>query len=293
MTILPLDGVRVIDFTQVMLGPCCTQVLADYGAEVIKIEKEKIGDLSRWSLGSDPDGLNNPVFCSLNRNKKSIVVDLRTSQGRALARTIAEQADVLIENSRPGAMERLGLGYEALRAVNPRLIYCSITGFGQSGPYSERPGYDTVGQATSGLLSLLTDLDAPKPMGVSLSDHLGGLFGCYGVLAALAARERTGRGQHVDTSLLRSSLSFLAENVSRFVNEGGRPPTRATRTHSAQVYAFRDACWYDWDVQIRSMERLARERFEWILPGHGRRCHFTADEMAEQMRRCVAWMKTR
>jgi formyl-CoA transferase len=243
-----LEGVLVRERASYVAGPYAGGLLADLGAEVVKLETPPHGDPYRgWGRGN-----YSTVFCSLNRNKKSIVVDLRTPNGRALAQRIAEQADVLIENSRPGAMERLGLGYESLRQVNPRLVYCSITGFGQSGPYSDRPGYDTVGQAASGLLSLLTNLEAPQPMGVSLSDHLGGLFGCYGILAALAARERTGRGQLVDTSLLRASLSFLSENVTRFVNEGGKSPTRATRTHSAQVYAFRDAEGWPFVIHLSS-----------------------------------------
>ncbi|NEK55751.1 CoA transferase, partial [Rhizobium leguminosarum] len=140
MTILPLDGIRVIDFTQVMLGPSCTQVLADYGAEVIKIEKVRIGDLSRWSLGSDPDGLNNPVFCSLNRNKKSLALDLKQPEARETVLTLLETADVVVNNFRPGVMERMGFGFEDLKKINRKLIYAVGTGFGLTGPYQHKGG---------------------------------------------------------------------------------------------------------------------------------------------------------
>jgi formyl-CoA transferase len=135
-------------------------------------------------------------------------------------------------------LERSGLGYDDLRDANPRLIYCAITGFGAEGPYRDYPGYDTVGQGMSGLLSLLTEMNDPKPMGISLSDHLAGIFACYGVLAALFARERTGRGQLVETSLLESTVAFLAENAANFFEGSGKPPSRATRTHQAQVFTF-------------------------------------------------------
>src|SRR5262249_10630660 len=146
-------------------------------------------------------------------------------------------ADVLIENFRTGTMERLGLGYDDTARANPGLVWCSITGFGTSGPYAARPGYDTVGQALSGLLSLLTDLDHPRPMGISLSDHLAGMVACNGILGALVARGRTGKGQRVDTSLLEASVSFCGENAARFF-ESRKVPDRAARTHQAQVYAF-------------------------------------------------------
>jgi formyl-CoA transferase len=144
---------------------------------------------------------------------------------------------VVIENYRSGTMERLGLGYDTLSAHHPRLIYCAITGFGSDGPYAERPGYDTVGQAMSGLLSLLTDLDDPRPMGISLSDHLSGMVACNGIIAALYARTQSGRGQRVDTSLLEATLAFCGENAANYF-ENGKTPSRATRTHRAQVYAF-------------------------------------------------------
>jgi formyl-CoA transferase len=152
---------------------------------------------------------------------------------------LAETADVMIDNYRCGVLDRMGLGYDTLSARNPRLIHCSITGFGPSGPYRDWPGYDTVGQAMSGLLSLLTELDDPKPMGYSLADHLGGATAFQGIMAALFARERTGKGQRVQTSLLEAAIAFIGENASRFFHDGNAPD-RARRTHIAQVYAVVD-----------------------------------------------------
>jgi crotonobetainyl-CoA:carnitine CoA-transferase CaiB-like acyl-CoA transferase len=209
-------------------------LLGDLGATVIKIEGPNGGDPFRgWGRVE-----YSATFGSLNRNKRSVILDLKEPRGIGALRDLIARADVLIENFRPGTMERMGIGYEQVRSLNERLVYCSVTGFGSDGPYRDFPGYDTVGQAMSGLLSLLTEMDDPKPMGISLSDHLAGIFACYGILAALIARERTGRGQHVETSLLESSIAFLAENAANYFEGGGPPPTRATRTHQAQVFAF-------------------------------------------------------
>ena len=231
-----LDGITVLEFANYVSGPYAGMMLSDLGAEVIKIEAPDGGDPFRGWGAADYSA----TFGSVNRNKKSVVLDLKTPEGVEAARALAADADVLIENFRVGTMDRLGLGYDALRGRNPRLIYASITGFGPSGPYAERAGYDTVGQAMSGLLSVLTDLTRPQPMGISLSDHLTGMMAAYGILGALMARERTGRGQRVDTSLLSATIAFLGENAARFF-ETGKRPSRATRTHSAQVYAFVDA----------------------------------------------------
>lgn len=230
-----LAGVRVVELTSYVSGPYAGMMLADFGAEVVKIEQPPDGDPFRgWGASGD-----NPFFMSVNRNKKSVVLDLKDPQGVAQARALIDRADVLVENFRSGALDRLGLGYEALRKSNPRLIYCSITGFGDHGPYAQKPGYDTIGQAMGGLLSLLTDMNDPKPMGISLSDHLAGMVACNGILAALYAREKTGKGQKVDTSLLESTVSFVGENAAQFF-ETKKAPSRATRTHSASVFAFVD-----------------------------------------------------
>jgi formyl-CoA transferase len=229
-----LNGIRVVELASYVTGPYAAALLADLGADVVKVEDPSTGDPFR---GWGEDGYS-PTFRSVNRNKRSLAVDLKTELGRAAAGRLVETADVLIENFRPGVADRLGIGYAETSRRNPRLVYCSITGFGSDGPYRDRPGYDTVGQATSGLLSLLTDLDDPRPMGISLADHLAGVFACYGVLAALVARERTGEGQLVETSLLQATIAFLGENAARYL-DSGQVPDRESRTRLAQVYAFR------------------------------------------------------
>ena len=227
-----LDGVRVIEFANYVSGPYAGMMLGDLGAEVIKVEMPGQGDPFRaWGTATF-----SPTFESLNRNKKSVEIDLKSAAGCELAARLTDTADVLIENFRPGVMQRMGLDWPALSARNKRLVYCTITGFGDDGPYRDRPGYDTIGQAMSGLLSLLTELDAPKPMGYSLGDHLGGAAAYQGILAALFARERSGRGQHVSTSLLESCLAFVGENASRFFHDK-KVPGRKDRTRIAQVYA--------------------------------------------------------
>ena len=228
-----LEGVRVVEFANYVSGPYAGMLLGDMGADIIKVEEPLKGDPFRgWGRVE-----YSPTFGSVNRNKKSVTLDLKSDQGKSDARALILAADVVIENFRVGTMERLGLGYDQFREVNPGLIWCSITGYGSDGPYAMRPGYDTVGQASSGLLSLLTDIADPKPMGISLSDHLGGMNAANGILGAIIARGRTGRGQRVETSLLEATLSFCGENAARFF-ENGRVPSRATRTHQAQVYAF-------------------------------------------------------
>jgi crotonobetainyl-CoA:carnitine CoA-transferase CaiB-like acyl-CoA transferase len=231
---LPLDGFRVVEVASYVTGPYAASLLADMGADVIKVEPPGQGDPFRsWGeMGIAP------TFRGVNYSKRSIALDLRSPKGREVVTRLVQNADVFIENFRPGAAERLGIGYDDLRAVNERLVYCSISGFGSSGPYRDRPGYDTIGQALSGLLGLLTDLDDPQPMGVSLSDHVTGVFAAYGILGALVGRERTGRGRKVETSLLQATTAFLAENAARFLADGGETPTRASRAKLAQVYAF-------------------------------------------------------
>jgi crotonobetainyl-CoA:carnitine CoA-transferase CaiB-like acyl-CoA transferase len=249
-----LEGVRVVEFANYVAGPYAGGLLADLGADVIKVESPPNGDPYRgWANGN-----YSAMFCSLNQNKRSIVLDLKSARGMEVARALCARADVVIENLRPGAMERLGLGYEDLKVGNEGLIYCSITGFGIDGPYSSRPGYDTVGQAMSGLMSLLTDMDDPKPMGTSLADHLGGLFAAYGILAAYAARTRIGLGQRVDTSLLQATASIIAENFARFLHDGGTPPTRRTRAKTAQVYAVTDQHGAPFVVHLSSPDKFWR-----------------------------------
>lgn len=230
-----LKGIKIIEIASYVTGPFASQMLADMGADVIKIEEPERGDPFRgWGERN-----YSATFCSLNRNKKSLTLDLRQDEAREIVLKLAATSDVMIENFRPGVMERRRLGYEDIRPVNSKLVYCSISGFGPTGPYRDMPGYDTIGQARSGLLSLLTDPDKPQGMGISFSDHLTGMYACYGILAALMNRMLTGEGQKVETSLLRASVSFIAENAARFF-ETDHVPRRKHRTTTAGVFAFVD-----------------------------------------------------
>ena len=242
MNPLPLEGVRVIDFTQVMLGPSCTQVLADYGAEVIKIEKEDIGDLSRWSLGSDPDGLNNPVFCSLNRNKKSVTADLKSAADKARVQDLLDGADVVVSNFRPGVMERMGFGYADLKARNPRIIFAIGTGFGLAGPNVHKGGQDILAQAMTGVMDRTSDPDVPLSIySTSLCDYTAGMHLVQGILLALLQRDKTGEGQQVGVSLYNSMLAMQMQEAAawmmrgRDLNWGRFPLTGVFRTTSRPI----------------------------------------------------------
>lgn len=230
-----LSGIKIIEAASYVTGPFAAQLLADLGAEVIKVEEPKRGDPFRgWG-----DRNYAATFCSLNRNKKSVTVDFRSDEGRDVLFKLISGADVFIQNFRPGVLDKRGLGYDNFKDINPKLVYCSISGFGPKGPYRDMPGYDTIGQARSGLLSMLTDPGKPQGMGISFSDHLTGMYACYGVLGALMNRMLTGQGQHVETSLLRSSVSFVSENAARYF-ENGHVPRRKHRTTTAGVFAFED-----------------------------------------------------
>jgi crotonobetainyl-CoA:carnitine CoA-transferase CaiB-like acyl-CoA transferase len=242
MTPLPLDGIRVIDFTQVMLGPCCTQTLADYGAEVIKIEKASIGDLSRWSLGSDPDGLNNPVFCSLNRNKKSLALDLKQDAVLKGILDLIKHADVVVNNFRPGVMERMGLGYETLKALNPRLIFAVGTGFGLEGPYRHKGGQDILAQALTGLMKRKSDEAHPTSIyATPLADYAAGMHLAQGILLALLHRAKTGEGQQVSVSLYSSMLALQMQEGAAWMmrekklNWGAFPLTGCFATTDGEI----------------------------------------------------------
>ncbi len=208
MSTLPLDGVKVVDFTQVMMGPCATQMLADYGADVIKVERPGTGDLSRTSIPDDPAGLQGPVFCSLNRNKRSIVLDTRQPQDRDAALKLIERSDVVVNNFRAGVMERMGFGYEALSRLNPRLIYAVGTGYGLTGPHVHKGGQDALAQAMSGVMARRADPSLPLSVpGTAFADYAAGMHLVQGVLLALLQREKTGRGQLVSVSLFDSMIA--------------------------------------------------------------------------------------
>lgn len=213
-----LEGTIVIEVAGHVAAPYAGSLLGDLGCEVIKVELPDGGDTHR---GRNPkyEGYG-PSFRALNRNKKSLTLDLNKDEGREILVKLLDRADVLIENFRPATRSRLGLDYEELAKRNPRLVHCSISGYGQSGPYRDKPGFDTIAQALSGMLNLVTDRDAPKVVGVSLTDHSTGIFATYGILAALLARHRTGRGQFVDSSLLQVTLSFIESHVVDFLNGG-------------------------------------------------------------------------
>ena len=215
---LPLDGVRVLDFTQVMMGPCCTQMLGDYGADVVKIERVGAGDLSRWSVGEDPDGGNNPVFASLNRNKRSVALDLKSEEHRTAALRLVETADVVVNNFRPGVMERMGFGYGELRRINPRIIYAVGTGFGLEGPYVHKGGQDVLAQAMSGAMHRRADPEIPLTVyPTALADYAAGMHMVQGILLALLHREKTGEGQQVAVSLYNSMLAMQMQEAAMWM----------------------------------------------------------------------------
>jgi len=214
---LPLSGIKIIDFTQVMLGPCATQFLADFGADVIKIERPGGGDLSRTSI-PDPAGLDNPVFVSLNRNKRSIALNMKHESAREIVRALAREADVIVNNFRPGVMERMGLGYEHLRAANSRIIYAFGTGFGKSGPYAHKGGQDVLAQAMTGVMARKADPTHPLAIyATALADYSAAMHLVQGILLALLHRERTGKGQMVDVSLYDSMLSMQTQEASMWL----------------------------------------------------------------------------
>jgi len=220
----PLRGIRVLDFTRVLAGPAASLALADLGAEVLKIEPPGTGDDTRTFPPFRQD--ESHYFLSVNRGKKSIVIDLKSDAGVALARDLAAKCDILIENYRPGVMDRLGLGYETLSAINPRLIYCAISGFGMTGPLRDRPSFDIVLQALSGALSVNGEAGgAPTKLGIPLGDLVGGINGPISILAALHERNVTGRGRLIDVSLLDgmfSLLGYLAQ-LAFFTGEDPKP----------------------------------------------------------------------
>jgi crotonobetainyl-CoA:carnitine CoA-transferase CaiB-like acyl-CoA transferase len=230
----PLAGLRVLDLSRVLAGPLCTMVLGDLGAEVIKVEHPTGGDDTRswgppWAEG--PAGRESAYYLSVNRNKRSVAADLKSEEGRALVRRLAEGADVVVENFVPGALERMGVGWEALSALNPRLVWCSITGYGSDGPEATRPGYDFAVQARAGWMAVTGEPGgAPMKAGVAVVDVLTGQNAAIAVLAALREREASGRGQRVEVTLFDSALAGLV-NVTQAALVTGREPARWGNAH--------------------------------------------------------------
>jgi len=236
-----LDGIKVLDLSRVLAGPWCTQILADLGADVVKIERPGVGDDTRtWGPpfikdadGNDTDQAS--YFTSCNRNKRSVTIDMATPDGQALLKQMVAQADIVVENFKTGGLKQYGLDHESLRAANPRLIYCSVTGFGHDGPYAERAGYDLMIQAMTGMMSITGRPDdvpggGPLRVGVALTDLFTGVYASTAILAALQVRERTGEGQHIDMALLDVGMAILANQASAFLNTG-KAPGRQGNTH--------------------------------------------------------------
>ena len=230
----PLDGIMVLDLTRVLSGPYCTMLLADMGARVVKIEQPGKGDDTRaWG----PPFLEgeSAYFLSINRNKESVTLDFKHPEGRAILDRLVARADVVVENFRPGTLGKLGLDYRALAARHPRLVYCSVSGFGQTGPRTKEPGYDAVMQGEGGLMSITGSADGPPyRLGVAIADIVSGIFAAYGVAMALLARERTGKGQEVDVAMLDAVTALLTYQAGNFF-ASGKVPTRLGNRHPSIV----------------------------------------------------------
>lgn len=250
----PLAGIRVLDLTRVLAGPWCTQNLADLGAEVIKIERPGSGDDTRgWGppYVRDEHGQDTSeaaYYSCANRNKHSVTVDLASEQGAEVIRQLARHCDILVENFKVGGLRKYGLDYESLKAINPALIYCSITGFGQTGPYAQRPGYDFMIQGMGGLMSVTGEKDSmpgggPQKAGVAVVDLMTGMYATVGILAALNERHRSGLGQHIDTALLDCQVAMMANQSLNYL-ASGQAPVRAGNAHPNlvpyQVFAATD-----------------------------------------------------
>jgi len=268
-----LSDIKVLDLTRVLAGPYATMLLADLGAEIIKIEQPEKGDDSR-AYGPYKNG-ESAYFMSLNRNKESLTLNLKTPEGKEILKSLVKQVDVLVENFRPGTMEKLGLGYEVLKEINPRLIYASSTGYGQTGPYSQRPAYDAVVQAMGGIMSITgQEGGVPTRVGTSVGDITAGLFCAVGILAALHERESSGSGQMVDVAMLDCQVAILENAISRyeFTGEiphpiGNRHPsivpfeTFDTRTSPIMVAAGNDRLWTTL-CDLMGLDIAADPRFE-------------------------------
>ena len=233
-----LDGIRVLDLSRVLAGPWCGQLLADYGADVVKVERPGDGDDTRaWGppWWGDPAARMSAYYLSANRGKRSIAIDISTPEGADLVRQLAAEADVVLENYKVGQLKKYGLDYASLSALNPRLIYCSVTGYGQDGPMAQAAGYDFAIQATGGLMSVTGEKDGtpgsqPQKVGVAVADLFTGVYSTTAVLAALIERGRTGRGRHIDAALLDVQVAVLANQASNYL-VGGLTPKRMGNAH--------------------------------------------------------------
>jgi crotonobetainyl-CoA:carnitine CoA-transferase CaiB-like acyl-CoA transferase len=271
-----LTGIRVLDLTQVMAGPFCCQVLADLGADVIKVEPPGTGDQSRHSMGFRMKGEDTAAFLAVNRNKRSVALDLKDTSQRAALHRLVETADVLVENFRPGVTERLGVDWETLSELNPRLIYASISGFGQTGPYAQRAGFDLIAQGLAGVMSVTGEPGGePVKCGIPISDLSAGLFCAVAILSAYVARERSGRGQRIDTSLFEGALALSIWETAELWATGRTPeplgsahrltaPYQALRTSDGHITVGgnNDRLWQRLCNAIGRAELTEDERFE-------------------------------
>ena len=271
---LPLQDIKVIDFSQILAGPFCTMLLSDMGADVIKIEKPNGGDDTRRYGPPFIEG-ESAAFLTLNRNKRSIVLDLKSEQGIAVVRRMLEDADVMIHNFRPGVVDRMGLGYADVSALNPAIVYCTVSGFGTTGPYSSRAGFDLVAQGMSGLMSINGFPGAPPAkVGVPMADLNTGMFCAYGILTAYINRLSTGKGQHVDASLIESGIAYtLYESATYFATGEVAGPLGSAHRMIAPYQAFATQDGYinigaanqnNWERMCRAIGRedlLDDERF--------------------------------
>jgi crotonobetainyl-CoA:carnitine CoA-transferase CaiB-like acyl-CoA transferase len=286
-----LEGLRVLELTQVMAGPFCGQVLADLGADVIKVEPPDGGDSTRRSLGFHMRGEDTAAFLAVNRNKRSLALDLKDERHRAVFHGLVRDADVVLENYRPGVAARLGADYETLRELNPGLVHASVSGFGQTGPYAMRPGYDLIAQGLSGVMSVTGEPGGdPVKCGIPIGDLSAGLFCAVGILSALAARERTGRGQQVDTSLFEGALALSIWESAELWATGRVPeplgsahrltaPYQALRTRDGHVIvgANNERLWEKLCAAVGRPALLDDPRFE----GNGERMAHREELVAE------------
>jgi crotonobetainyl-CoA:carnitine CoA-transferase CaiB-like acyl-CoA transferase len=302
-----LSDIVVLDFTHMLSGPYGTMLLADLGAQTIKVEPLGAGEGTRKLLAKDPENSLKGMgayFLTLNRNKRSICIDLKTEQGQAIARELAKKADVVFDNFSRGVMGRLGLSHEELSAINPRIITCSVTGFGETGPQPDRPAFDMVAQGMGGGMSITGEADGrPLRAGIPIGDLGGGIFGAMGVLAALHARERTGRGQHLDISMLDVQISMLNYMATMYFLSGQNPgglgnghfvhvpyDTFRTKTRSLILAIITDNFWASL-VDLLDLPELRASRFE-TQPGRFAEREFINATIQAELEKdtCEAWL---
>ena len=253
MDIVMLEGVRVVELGNFITGPLAAMMLADLGAEVIKVERPE-GDPFRKGHG----GQYGPAFVAYNRNKKSVVLNTTKAEDRSQLLELVASADVLIDNFRPAVLDKMGLDSKTLEARNPKLIHCSITGFGNKGPYQNRPAFDTVGQALSGIASFLVDTQAPESFGPTISDNATGMYAAYGVLGALVERGRTGRGRRIEVNMLEASMAFIQDGFTGYTM-AGIVGGRQTRIVRSQCFAFRCADGKLLGIHLSTTEKFWQE----------------------------------